>query len=100
MIRVGAICFVCIGIASSKHIVRSDVHWNDTDGNRIEAHGAGLLQSPIDKRWYWYGESKKGELESPGVNCYSADTLAGPWQHEGRVFGAEQIEISGWKPPF
>ena len=34
-------------------------HWNDTDGNRIEAHSAGMLQSPLDERWYWYGESKK-----------------------------------------
>ena len=25
-------------------------HWNDTQGNRIEAHSAGMLQSPTDKR--------------------------------------------------
>ena len=48
-------------------------HWNDTDGNRIEAHAAGMLQSPTDKRWYWYGESKKdNNLSDHGVNCYSS----------------------------
>ena len=31
-------------------------HWNDTDGQRIEAHAAGMLQSSTDQRWYWYGE--------------------------------------------
>ena len=45
------------GTAGSTTIL-PDVHWNDTDGNRIEAHAAGMLQAP-DSRWYWYGESSK-----------------------------------------
>lgn len=33
-----------------------------------------------------YGESPKGEaLSEHGVNCYSADTIAGPWKFEGRA---------------
>ena len=62
-------------------------HWNDTDGNRIEAHATGLLESPADGgRWYWYGESKKGcDLADHGVNCYSAAALGGPWRSEGQV---------------
>ena len=53
-------------------------HWLDTDGNRIEAHAAGMLQSPKDGRWYWYGESKKtSDLSTHGVSCYSAATVAG-----------------------
>ena len=47
-------------------------HWNDTAGNRIEAHSAGMLRAP-DGRWYWYGESAKtSSLEDHGVTCYSA----------------------------
>ena len=37
---------------ASRSLVRPDTHWNDTDGNRIEAHAAGMLQSPLDSRWY------------------------------------------------
>ena len=100
------------------------IHWTDTSGHRIEAHGAGLSQSPLDGRWYWYGESKKypqastlelGSLrpvqtftpygdpwKPPGVNVYSAHSIAGPWQSSrGRRSGrrlptslAEQIRGS------
>ena len=72
--------------AADPTTVYPDRHWNDTDGNRIEAHAAGMLQSPIDNRWYWYGESKKTSgLGDHGVNCYSAATIAGPWKNEGQV---------------
>jgi hypothetical protein len=53
-------------------------HWLDTNGNRIEAHSAGMLQSPKDGRWYWYGETAKtSDLSTHGVSCYSADSIAG-----------------------
>ena len=72
--------------------------WTDTDGNRIEAHAAGMLQSPLDGKWYWYGESAKGSVDSDGsmlhgVNCYSASDLAGPWQYEGRVLRQSDVHI-------
>jgi len=58
--------------------------WRDERGEPIEAHGAGLLKDPVGGRWYWYGESRKTkELNSHGVNCYSSDSLAGPWRREG-----------------
>ena len=71
-------------------------HWNDTQGNRIEAHGAGMLYVKEEGRWYWcvvrvrrslrYGESKKTDsLADHGVNCYSAPSLSGPWTFEGQV---------------
>jgi len=60
--------------------------WRDDRGEPIEAHGAGLLKDPIGGRWYWYGESKKMKnLTSHGINCYSSDSLAGPWRREGTV---------------
>ena len=76
-------------------------HWDDTDGNRIEAHAAGMLQSPTDKRWYWYGESKKtGNLKDHGVNCYSAPGLSGPWTFEGQVFHQSDVRQPDNKGPF
>eukprot|EP00931_Biecheleriopsis_adriatica_P058127 TRINITY_DN34540_c0_g1_i1.p1 TRINITY_DN34540_c0_g1~~TRINITY_DN34540_c0_g1_i1.p1 ORF type:complete len:355 (+),score=48.04 TRINITY_DN34540_c0_g1_i1:83-1147(+) len=82
-------------------VVRSDEHWIDTDGHRIEAHAAGMLQSPIDGRWYWFGESKKtDDLEDHGVNCYSADDIAGPWKNEGQVLHQSDIQQPDTKGPF
>ena len=79
--------------------------WTDTDGNRIEAHAAGMLQSPLDGKWYWYGESAKGSVDSDGsmlhgVNCYSASDLAGPWQYEGRVLKQSDVDVGGVTGPF
>jgi hypothetical protein len=79
----------------------TDAHWNDTAGNRIEAHSAGMLQSPLDGRWYWYGESKKtSDLSDHGVNCYSADTIAGPWTFEGVSVGQSDIVVKGQTGPW
>ena len=78
-------------------------HWNDTKGERIEAHSAGLLQSPTDGRWYWYGESKKtgtAHLADHGVNCYSAPDISGPWTFEGQVFHQSDITVPGKSGPF
>lgn len=76
-------------------------HWKDTDGRRIEAHGAGIIQSPTDKRWYWYGEGEKTDtLEDHGINCYSSDSLAGPWHFEGEVFSQQDLKIQESSGPF
>merc|ERR1719410_1842648 len=88
-------------VANAKDIVRSNTHWNDTDGNRIESHAAGMLQSPVDHRWYWYGESKKTSgLTDHGVNCYSAETIAGPWRNEGQVLAQTDIKQPDAAGPF
>ena len=92
--------------ASANHIIHpcfdaSCAHWNDTKGERIESHAAGMLRSPTDKRWYWYGESKKtADLSDHGVNCYSALDIAGPWTNEGSVLGQSQVKIPGKTGPF
>eukprot|EP00040_Diaphanoeca_grandis_P025989 m.144786 g.144786 ORF g.144786 m.144786 type:complete len:490 (-) comp30396_c0_seq1:203-1672(-) len=78
-------------------------HWNDTDGNRIESHAAGMLQSPIDNKWYWYGESKKtSNLSDHGVNLYSSASLTGPWKFEGQVIHQSMIPVptNGSSGPF
>jgi hypothetical protein len=64
------------------------IHWTDTSGHRIEAHGAGLSQSPLDGRWYWYGESKKypqaSTLELGSLRPVQTFTPYGdPWKPPG-----------------
>lgn len=94
-------CVASLGwlAAEAGNIVNPDTHWSDTQGNRIEAHAAGMLQSPLDGRWYWYGETKKTGT-SAGVNCYSADTIAGPWSFEGQVFAQDMIRQGDSPGPF
>ena len=78
----------------------SCVHWKDTEGNRIEAHAAGMLQAP-NGRWYWYGESAKTpSLDHHGVNCYSAPDISGPWKNEGLVLSQSDIHVPGQTGPF
>lgn len=88
-------------LGSARHVVHPDTHWLDTDGNRIESHGAGMLQSPTDMRWYWYGETKKTDnYNEHGVNCYSAETIAGPWTFEGEVFPQTSVNQPDHAGPF
>mmetsp|Transcript_23751 Transcript_23751/g.43574 ORF Transcript_23751/g.43574 Transcript_23751/m.43574 type:complete len:392 (+) Transcript_23751:31-1206(+) len=97
-------CLLCAlqsVLIDAAKIVYPNTHWVDTDGNRIEAHAAGMLQSPIDGRWYWYGESKKTDnFSENGVNCYSAEEIAGPWTFEGRVLSQSQIQQPDARGPF
>ena len=68
--------------------------WKDTDGNNINAHGAGmLLHKGI---YYWFGEIKQGNtvrvpyittwedyrVPAGGINCYSSKDLLN-WKYEG-----------------
>jgi len=70
--------------------------WKDTDGNVINAHGAGILFH--NDTYYWYGESKGDSTyrlewvdtwecwraEAGGVSCYSSKDLVN-WKFEGMV---------------
>lgn len=81
--------------ADSNEIV-SGVEWLDTDGNRINAHGGGVLYH--DGTYYWYGEYKGDSTywnpkvpswecyrtEAGGVSCYSSKDLTN-WKFEGVV---------------
>ncbi|QNE41085.1 family 43 glycosylhydrolase [Hymenobacter sp. NBH84] len=53
--------------------------WYDTDGNRINAHGGGVLQ--VGNTYYWYGE-KRAQHQEEGVNVYSSKDLYN-WKYEG-----------------
>ncbi len=73
--------------------------WKDTDGNMINAHGAGLMK--YKGTWYMYGEYKVGKTILPswatwecyrtdvsGVSCYSSKDLLN-WKFEGLALKAE-----------
>lgn len=60
---------------------------NDTDGNKINAHGGGILK--FHEKYYWYGiylikRSQKEEI-SEGVSCYSSTNFK-DWKYEGLIF--------------
>lgn len=74
--------------------------WLDTEGNPINAHGAGMLYH--NGKYYLYGEYKKGKTILPdwatwecyrtdvtGVSCYSSPDLRN-WTFEGVVLKAEE----------
>jgi len=56
--------------------------WYDTDGNRIEAHGGGMLHQ--DGTYYWFGEHGTPGRTRVGVMCYSSQDLHN-WKNEGVV---------------
>lgn len=99
MIHVFGVFFAIIQVGVSS-FVYPDQHWNDTNGARIEAHAAGMLQSPLDERWYWFGESRKGKHDKEGVNCYSAANIAGPWKNEGQILQQGDIKVPGKEGPW
>ncbi|HET9958036.1 MAG TPA: family 43 glycosylhydrolase [Polyangiaceae bacterium] len=57
---------------------KNGVFWNDTQGNRIEAHGGGFYKE--GDTWYWIGEDKSHNSGNfKGVNLYSSKNLQ-DWQ--------------------
>lgn len=72
------------------------LHWYDTSGNLINAHGGGIMFH--DGVYYWYGEYKGDSTylyeevkhwecwrtDARGVNCYSSTNLT-DWKYEGCV---------------
>ncbi len=56
--------------------------WTDTSGQRIQAHGGGLLHHQ-GKSW-WHGESRANGYVAVGVQAYSSTDLL-RWKDEGVV---------------
>lgn len=85
--------------------IASGEEWFDTDGNRINAHGGGILY--YDSTYYWYGEFKGDSTywnpkvpnwecyrtEAGGVSCYSSRNLV-DWKFEGVVLPSDTIDES------
>ena len=65
--------------------------WLDTNGNRIQAHGASVFYE--NDTFYWYGENKektsvKNKIWSWGIRCYSSKDLYN-WKDEGLLIEPE-----------
>ncbi len=65
--------------------------WYDTDGNVVQAHGAGFLR--VGDTWYMIGEDRS-QSWNPDVNMYSSKDLQ-TWKFEGKVIenGATHPEL-------
>ena len=55
--------------------------WYDTEGNVVQAHGAGFLQ--VGDTWYMIGEDRSRSW-NPDVNMYSSKDLQ-TWKFEGKI---------------
>lgn len=63
--------------------IQNGVFWNDTDGNRIEAHGAGFIYT--NNAWYWFGEDKsQNSANFKAVNCYRSTDLS-HWEFRNAI---------------
>lgn len=61
--------------------------WLDENGNRIQAHGGGVIY--VNNKFYWYGENKEKTFNYYGiwhwgVRLYSSDDLYN-WKDEGII---------------
>jgi sucrose-6-phosphate hydrolase SacC (GH32 family) len=76
--------------------------WKDTDGNFINAHGAGILYDA--GTYYLFGEIKKGKtrrvpeqnwecyrVQAGGVSCYSSKDLV-RWKYEGIALAPNPVD--------
>ena len=55
--------------------------WIDSDGNEIQAHGAGFLK--VNDTWYMIGEDRTQQW-NPDVNMYSSKDLVN-WKFERKI---------------
>ncbi len=90
-----------IGKLNGEATFKQGERWLDTEGNPINAHGAGILYQ--NGTYYLYGEYKKGKttrvarltgwecmrVEALGVSCYSSRDLRN-WKFEGLALRAEE----------
>lgn len=93
-----AILILCVTnnvFAQSNTAFEPGAIWNDTEGNAINAHSAGILKH-LDT-YYWFGEikgnGKEGHLALDGVSCYSSKDLYN-WKNEGTALKVVQDTTS------
>jgi hypothetical protein len=71
--------------------IRPGQVWLDTNGNRIQAHGASIME--LDGTFYWYGENKEKTIPGSGiwhwgVRCYTSQDLYN-WEDRGLIIPPE-----------
>lgn len=80
--------------------VHSGPPWFDTVGDRINAHGGGVIR--VGDTYYWFGESRRGKEASQAINCYASKDLK-QWEFRGAAFsgtsaGAELRDVNLERP--
>jgi hypothetical protein len=82
------------GSTGDPAMIRPGEEWNDTDGERINAHGGGMLYH--EGVYYWFGEFKRKTGKAlDGISCYSSTNLV-DWKNEGialKVINQDDSEI-------
>lgn len=82
----GVLCsLLCARIQASPQTILPGEVWRDTNGNVIQAHGAGLVR--VGKTYYWFGEDHTGQTTDQSfqnVKCYASRDLA-HWTFRGNV---------------
>ena len=66
---------------TGRTVITNGVLWRDTNGNVVQAHGAGFLYQ--NGTWYMIGEDRS-EPWSPDVNMYSSPDLV-TWTFVGKI---------------
>ncbi len=61
--------------------IKNGALWQDSDGNAVQAHGAGFVQ--VGDTWYMIGEDRSGWW-NPDVNLYSSKNLV-DWKFERKI---------------
>lgn len=77
------LCFCLLGFTLQAQwtTITNGPLWKDTDGNDIQAHGAGFLY--YEGRWYMVGEDRSDQWH-PDVNMYSSTDLVN-WRFENKI---------------
>jgi hypothetical protein len=73
-----------INIGTLRTAFQPNTIMTDTDGNTMDAHGAGIMYDKITAKYYWYGEYHKGTWPGSAVKVYSSTDLYN-WQDEGNA---------------
>lgn len=74
------------------HSIKPGQPWLDSDGKRIQAHGASVFYE--NGTFYWYGENKehtdgKSKIWTWGIRAYSSTDLYN-WKDEGLIIKPDQ----------
>lgn len=62
-----------------KKILKNGVHWLDTNGNIIHAHGGHIVK--FGDLYFWYGENREDNIF---VSCYASEDLIN-WEFRGNI---------------
>lgn len=78
-----------LATADGPDIFEPGAEWRDTNGDRIEAHGGGILT--VGSTYYWYGENHRlGGGNKTGISAYSSTDLL-HWKNEGVVLPKDRL---------